>query len=130
MSSEAQSESTNNKAAESGLRAVPHSCDISPNLAKTLRDALAGGLHVDDKLPLQYAVAHVAAAQLRAIRFALGAAAEGHPAAPSETEDGRGWTSGDSFTAGDAVAALGGVMTILQGSADITRAIDEALADG
>ena len=102
--------------------------------ARHLYRLLAGGLHTDDNsegLGLQEAALKVAAAQLRAIRFAL--ATDKHTEQP-ETEDGRmGWDFGDTFDKADAIIALGGVMAVLDNiyfaAKDVTRALEQPEAE-
>lgn len=100
--------------------------------AERLKTALTGGLHVapeDDGgnsygCSIEAAMAHIAAAQLRAIRFAMvmGDPDDGHQ------EEGRGWCVTGTFTRMDAVAAIGGVMALLQDSHMIANTIRHALS--
>jgi hypothetical protein len=98
--------------------------------AQNLHRMLSGGLWVDDKergLQVQDAAIRVAAAQLRAIRFAL--AAEPQQTEMPDNPDGRmNWCFGDSFGRDDAIIALGGVVAMLDGihhaAGDITRALE------
>lgn len=94
---------------------------------KGVRRLLSGGLWTDnneDGIRVKDAAVRVAAAQLRAIRFAL--AADDSAEAPN-SEDGRqGWTFGDQFDRADAILALGGVQTLLDNAAWLA---DEADTD-
>jgi hypothetical protein len=98
--------------------------------AEQLKRALTGGLHVQPETEGDYgcsieaAMAHVAASQLRAIRFAM---VMGDPDDGSEEDDRRGWCVTGTFTRLDAVAALGGVEMLLRESHSIASEIREAL---
>lgn len=102
--------------------------------AEALHKLLSGGLHTDDDsdgLGLQDAALRVAAAQLRAIRFAL---ATNRDTEQPENEDGRqGWDFGDTFEKADAIIALGGVMSMLDNiqhvSRDVLKALDKQDAE-
>lgn len=96
--------------------------------AEKLYALLSGGLHTDDKsegLGLQDAALRVAAAQLRAIRFAL--ATDSNTDQPDGVDGRQGWGFGDSFGKADAIIALGGVMSVLDNiwsvSGDVVRAL-------
>jgi hypothetical protein len=98
-----------------------------------LQRMLTGGLYLDPVDPsgrayctTEAAIVEVAAAQLRAIRFALMFAE--HPD-DCEHEDGRGWCSGDRFTRTDAATAIGGVMAMLQEAHAIGGEIERVLAE-
>jgi hypothetical protein len=107
---------------------------MSPSTAKDLHTLLSGGLHVDDKsegLTVYDAAIRVAAAQLRAIRFAL---ATNNDTGQPEPVDGRqGWDFGDSFGKADAIIALGGVMAMLDNayhvSHEVMRVLEESEAE-
>ena len=104
---------------------------LDPMLAKRLERMLTGGLYIErhDAHGRPYctiagAINEVAAAQLRAIRFALLLADEPDDA---HAEDDRGWCVGDRFTRTDAATAIGGVMAMLQDSHNIAFEIEAAL---
>jgi hypothetical protein len=116
---------------ERRLKVAPRAT-MPRNEAENLHRMLSGGLWVDDASPglqVQDAAVRVAAAQLRAIRFAL--AAEPQQTEMPDNPDGRqSWCFGDSFGRDDAIIALGGVMAMLDGihhaAGDITRALEDA----
>lgn len=100
------------------------------DLAERLRTALTAGLHVEGGretygCSIEAVMAHVAASQLRAIRCAM---LMGDPDDGIQ-EDGRGWCATGRFTRLDAVAAIGGVMALLQESHAIATDIRTALGE-
>lgn len=106
--------------------------------AETLHRLLAGGLHVatpgepgTEGLHLQDAALRVAAAQLRAIRFAL--ATDRDTEQPEPVDGRQGWDFGDSFGKADAIIALGGVMAVLDNihhvARDVERALEQPMAE-
>lgn len=97
---------------------------MSKELAARLQVALTGGLVIDHPhCTIEGAISHVAAVQLRAIRFALLC----DDPNDQRLADGRGWCSDDRFTSQDAAAAIGGVMALLQEAHDLASEIREAL---
>ena len=85
-----------------------------------LQQLLSGGLYTngDDGIRIKDAAVRVAAAQARAIRFALMCDNESEM---PPYEDGRqGWCAGDDrFDRNDAFIALGGVVALLDASATL-----------
>ena len=104
---------------------------MNRDLAERLRTALTGGLHVETDPSQSYGcsveavMAHIAASQLRAIRCAM---VMGDPD-DDEQEDGRGWVVTGKFTRLDAVAAIGGVMALLQASHHLAGEIRHSLKE-
>lgn len=100
---------------------------VNRHEAKRLMTALTGGLSVDARhdtgCSIEAAMAHIAAAQLRAIRFAM---VMGEPNDMHHEED-RGWCTTGTFTRMDAVTAIGGVMALLQDSHYLADDIRRAL---
>ena len=98
---------------------------MNRHFAETLRTALTGGLHCSDDggCSMEAVIANIAAAQLRAVRMAM---LMGEPD-DGLMEDGRGWCITDKFTKLDAVAAIGGVMALLQDSHYIASEVRAAL---
>lgn len=98
---------------------------MNRDLAERLQRALTGGLHVGDEsgCPMEAVIANICAAQLRAIRCAM---VLGDPD-DGVQEEGRGWVTTGTFTRLDAVAAIGGVMALLQDSHSIAEDVRHAL---
>ena len=108
---------------------APHE-KLPRRIAERLKVALTGGLYIDefDYYGREYctipsAMMHIASAQLRAIRIALAHADNGIDESGGE----RSWCGSDQFNKSDAIAAIGGVMALLQEAHHITQDIREAL---
>ncbi|HKY37205.1 MAG TPA: hypothetical protein VJN18_14780 [Polyangiaceae bacterium] len=100
--------------------------------AETLQTMLTGGLSIEHTDPaghlyctIEGAIAHIAAAQLRAVRFAM---LNGDCPGDDMQEEGRGWCTTDKFTRLDAVTCLGATMALLQDSHYIAERIRTVLS--
>lgn|GEM_PF-3937697 len=84
-----------------------------------LRRALSGNLVVQDTEGVRFrdAVVHIAAAQLKAIAIAINAGKE-----PTMHDDS--WCIDEGFTAADAVAAIGGVSSLLSQLTSIAMQVE------
>jgi hypothetical protein len=84
---------------------------MSAKLESSVRHALSGNLHVMEESELRFkdAIMHIAAAQLKAITIAISVGKGIENATPGVEQGERGWCMGNTFTAHDAIAALGGV---------------------
>jgi len=78
----------------------------------------------DEGLRLKDAVIHIAAAQIKAVAIAIAAGAE--VPTPDSVDGDRGWGMEHGFTAHDAIAALGGVSSLLGNLTDIIMEVGDA----